>query len=94
MLGAPSISFRLAKINLVTIFYCDYQWYCTIDYVIVNHIGIHHLFHRIQRFLAIHHLLSIIDGVQTSGEHGLVLYLLLTIREARKFPVRAHVFQF
>ena len=39
---------RLAKIDLVTIFDCDYQWYCTIDYVIVNYIGIHHLSHHIQ----------------------------------------------
>ena len=42
--------FRLAKIDLVTIFDCDYRWYCTIDYVIpvVNYIGIHHLFYYIQ----------------------------------------------
>ena len=39
---------RLAKIDLVTIFDCDYRWYCTIDYVIVNYIGIHHLFYHIQ----------------------------------------------
>ena len=39
---------RLTKIDLVTIFDCDYRWYCTIDYVIVNYIGIPHLFHHIQ----------------------------------------------
>lgn len=43
---------RLAKIDLVTIFDCDYRWYCTIDYVIVNYIGIHHLFHHIQWFFS------------------------------------------
>ena len=31
-----SMSTRLAKIDLVTIFECDYRWYCTIDYVIVT----------------------------------------------------------
>ena len=62
---------RLAKIDLVTIFDCDYWWYCTIDYVIVNYIGIHHFFHHIQWFLAINHLLSIIDSSQTSCEHGI-----------------------
>ena len=43
-----SVSDRLAKIDLVTIFDCDYRWYCTIDYVIVNYIWIHHLFYHIQ----------------------------------------------
>ena len=43
---------RLAKIDLVTIFDCDYRWYCTIDYVIVNYIGIHHLFYHIQWFFS------------------------------------------
>ena len=46
------VSSRLAKIDLVTIFDCDYRWYCTIDYVIVNYIGIHHLFYHIQWFFS------------------------------------------
>ena len=37
-----------ANIDLVRIFNCDCRWYCTIDYVIINYIGIHHLFHHIQ----------------------------------------------
>ena len=51
---------RLAKIDLVTIFDCVYRWYCTIDYVIVNYIGINHLFYN-NDFLAINHLLCIKD---------------------------------
>ena len=43
---------RLAKIDLVTIFDCDYRWYCTIDYSIVNYIEIHHLFYHIQWFFS------------------------------------------
>ena len=39
---------RLAKNALVTIFDRDYRWYWTIDYVMVNYIGIHHLFYHIQ----------------------------------------------
>ena len=39
---------RLAKIDLVTIFDFDYGWYCTVDYLIANYIGIHHLFYHIQ----------------------------------------------
>ena len=42
---------RLAKIDLVTVFNC-YWWYCTIDYVTVNYIEIHHLFHHIQWFFS------------------------------------------
>ena len=72
---------RLAKIDLVTIFDCDHPWYCTIDYVIVNYIGIHHLFHHIQWFLAINHLWCIIHAVIAWGEHSSVLDLLLTMLE-------------
>ena len=41
---------RLAKIDLVTFFDCDYWWLCTIDHVIVNLVGIHHLFNHSQQF--------------------------------------------
>ena len=47
-----NVTCRLAKIDLVTFFNCDYRWYCTIDYVIVNYIGIHHLFYHIQWFFS------------------------------------------
>ena len=43
---------QACQIDLVTIFDCDYWWYCTIDYVIVNYIGIHHLFYHIQWFFS------------------------------------------
>ena len=67
---------RLAKIDLVTIFDCDYRWYCTIDYVIV-------IFSIIfNDFLAINHLLYIKDECKSSGEPGSVLELLLGMREA------------
>ena len=72
---------RLAKIDLVTIFDCDYRWYCTIDYVIVNYIGIHHLSIIFNDFLAINHLLCIKDENCSSGEPGAVLVLLLCMRE-------------
>ena len=69
--GFPSVHnviiSRLAKIDLVTIFDCDYRWYCTIDYVIVNYIGIHHLFIIFNDFLAINHLLCIKDNFTQAG---------------------------
>ena len=55
---------RLAKINLVKIFDCDYRWYCAIYYVIVNYIEIHYLFIIFNVFLAINHLLCIKDGIK------------------------------
>ena len=65
---------RLAKIDLVTIFDCDYRWYCTIDYVIV-------IFSIIfNDFLAINHLLYIKDDEITCGEPGAVLASLLGMR--------------
>ena len=55
-------------------------WYCTIDYLIVNYIGIHHLFNHIQWFLAINHLFCIKDVFESCGERGPVLESLLSMR--------------
>ena len=47
-MGVRNSLHRVAKIDLVTIFDCDFRWYWTIDYVINNQLGIHHLLHLIQ----------------------------------------------
>ena len=80
---------RLAKIDLVTIFDCDYRWYCTIDYVIV-------IFSIIfNDFLAINDLLYIKEVCEASVEPGSVLELLLCMREvAGSIPVHGTSFQF
>ena len=63
---------RLAEIDLVTIFDCDYRWYCAIDYVIVNYIGMGSIIFPIifNDFLAINHLLCIKDEDSPCGEPG------------------------
>ena len=84
---------RVAKIDLVTIFDCDYQWYCTIDYVKVNRIGIYHLLHHIQFFLS--HQSSIAHNRSFFNMRWVLLSCkinhCLTCRRSRvQFPVREH----
>ena len=66
---------RLAKIDLVMIFDCYYQWYRTIDYVIVNYIGPIIFSIIFNDFLAINHLLSLIEFMTPCGEYDSVLEL-------------------
>ena len=84
---------RLAKIDLVMFFDCDFRWYCTIDYVIVNYIWI--IFSILfNDFLAINHPLRIIFLI-TRCEHGSVLDLLLSMWEVPGwFTATEYVFIF
>ena len=74
-------------------FDCDYVWYCTIDYsIILGSIIFSIIFND---FLAINHLLCIIDDITISGEHGSVLDLLLSMRELPGLTISERIsFQF